>query len=865
MKKKLYFILIFISFPFILFGNEWIITNTMFTNGVFTNVIFTNGNCKLGTNLSKAWWDRDYFFRKKIKVVSSVKASNYQIFFSDERLGLASLLAVGHIQNGYKDIRFIDENNNVLPYWRCNYKGTNGFWVRTVFITKGTNIVYMYYGNSSANFLFNANVDSCTNYSLTMQKVLDSTNTNCIGLWHFDEGSGTIISDDSGKGNNATLVSGVWNGRDGGIWRDLEISFTNGDSIIFDGSSTVVNIPDDSSLDGMSACSIEFWFKANSLPPSGSYMTLVSKRTSGGPFAYHRISIDNGTGVLQLSYLEATNKTTSRPSLNVSTNLEIGKWYYVCGTFDGAAGEMKLYLNGNLIGSKSVWGQITRTISDFTIGANGTAGQYFDGIIDEVAIYRRALSKEEVISHYERRKYINVLPVVVYVENEESLPIFGIYYSSFFHADTVFSVKFNNIYWSGATNGIKFQIATTDDTNFYSFVGPDGTFSSFYTNNGDLIYYSGRNKYLKIKVLFSPYYPTVIYPEINSIKVTYTTNLPSISVSFPPSSKIELLGDKIYLKVKIDDYAEISDLAVVYNVPSCSDWKTNYMTQIDTGIFLTYISQEFTKICGKIEYYFIYKIPPKTNIVKDPFNSPLTLTLTNEVEYKDISFGTYYLSDGNIDDGDVSIYIPQGALGSSINLKIEQNDNNIESAVQNLSINSVVNNGHPVAVYSIKPFNILLKSPATLSLLYFDIDNNGIIDNTNCEEKKLMIYYYEGGKWKLVGGEIDVVNNILTVKIMKFGKYAIFASSGKLEDAYPEQKFITPTTPIIFGMTVEKVIIYDVNGKKIRELFKSDFQGSVITWNGRDENANIVNSGVYIYKLFNKEGKTKCGMIIMAK
>ena len=81
---------------------------------------------------------------------------------------------------------------------------------------------------------------------------------------------------------------------------------------------------------------------------------------------------------------------------------DLYEWYFVVGTYDGSV--MKLYVNGTLTAWKSISGNLLYNTNDIYIGDlqfynNGTLG-LLPGNIDEVRIYNRALTEEEIISLY---------------------------------------------------------------------------------------------------------------------------------------------------------------------------------------------------------------------------------------------------------------------------------------------------------------------------------------------------------------------------------------------------------------------------------------------------------------------------------
>jgi hypothetical protein len=74
------------------------------------------------------------------------------------------------------------------------------------------------------------------------------------GLWHFDEGTGTLAYDGSGNANDGSLHGGT-------TWVDGKI----GKALSFDGSSGYVEVPDSDSLDVTGKLTLDAWIYPKSL------------------------------------------------------------------------------------------------------------------------------------------------------------------------------------------------------------------------------------------------------------------------------------------------------------------------------------------------------------------------------------------------------------------------------------------------------------------------------------------------------------------------------------------------------------------------------------------------------------------------
>ncbi len=95
------------------------------------------------------------------------------------------------------------------------------------------------------------------------------------------------------------------------------------------------------------------------------------------------------------------------PSSTSSSKITLNTWEYWAGTYDGS--ELRLYKNGVLVAARAVSGKLgtgaggaTASVSDLYIGADGDIpGRFFNGRIDEVLIYTRALGAMEIKNLYD--------------------------------------------------------------------------------------------------------------------------------------------------------------------------------------------------------------------------------------------------------------------------------------------------------------------------------------------------------------------------------------------------------------------------------------------------------------------------------
>ena len=77
-----------------------------------------------------------------------------------------------------------------------------------------------------------------------------------------------------------------------------------------------------------------------------------------------------------------------------TTTLTTGTFTHLAATYDGAT--LKLYVGGNLVGSKAATGAIMTSTNQLQIGGDSIYGQYFAGVIDEVRVYNTALTQAQI-------------------------------------------------------------------------------------------------------------------------------------------------------------------------------------------------------------------------------------------------------------------------------------------------------------------------------------------------------------------------------------------------------------------------------------------------------------------------------------
>ncbi len=220
-----------------------------------------------------------------------------------------------------------------------------------------------------------------------------TTTSGAVGYWTFDEGAGTTAADSSGSGNTGTLMNGpTWTT---GIM---------GSALQFDGLGNYVNVPSTAALDAY-PLTVAVWLKTST---ASGVRGVVNKYLAGSYNGYN-VFLNNGS--LCAWYLRDTLNYVYDGSgcpFNV-TGSNDNQWHHVVYVVDAAGG--RLYVDGIQKGSLGWTGTpgAPTTTQPVHIGHYPRAfggAEYFLGVLDDVRIYNRALSTQDVLALYSLRDTI---------------------------------------------------------------------------------------------------------------------------------------------------------------------------------------------------------------------------------------------------------------------------------------------------------------------------------------------------------------------------------------------------------------------------------------------------------------------------
>jgi len=205
---------------------------------------------------------------------------------------------------------------------------------------------------------------------------------NLLAYWSFDEGKGETVIDYSGNKNGGVIEGEV-------KW----VKGVKGTALEFNGKAAYVNCGDNASL-ASESITMEAWVKTNNL---SRWAGIVSNKID----VNHGINIQIGTAN---NIAALVSDGGSSAYLSTSWVPSTNTWYHVAVTHNGSDNKTVLYVNGN---TEAV---LTFPLKYFTPTDKTTIGvfytslyHFFDGVIDEVKIYNRALNSDEIKASYDSK------------------------------------------------------------------------------------------------------------------------------------------------------------------------------------------------------------------------------------------------------------------------------------------------------------------------------------------------------------------------------------------------------------------------------------------------------------------------------
>jgi hypothetical protein len=194
-----------------------------------------------------------------------------------------------------------------------------------------------------------------------------------VAAYNFDNGT---ANDVTGLGHNGVLVNGP-----------VAAPGVYGQALSFNGTNALVSIADANDLDFKAGMTLEAWVRPNTL--TGWQTVMLKQGPSGLVYGlYASDQAQHAAGFARIGTADRDARATDPLPTNA--------WSYVVVTYDKAEGVLRLWVDGIPRDDRVITGDIVVSTGALFMGGNQFWGEYFNGRIDNVRLYNRALGIVEI-------------------------------------------------------------------------------------------------------------------------------------------------------------------------------------------------------------------------------------------------------------------------------------------------------------------------------------------------------------------------------------------------------------------------------------------------------------------------------------
>lgn len=170
---------------------------------------------------------------------------------------------------------------------------------------------------------------------------------------------------------------------------------------VFNGTTCLTRPGTDLSFPGVGSLTAMAWVR--STRPSAPWEGAII-----GGLSHYFIAVDANPATQRFLAAVGTSQSSSFDYKSSTATAEIGagQWHHVAATYDTATAKLLQYVDGKLVNTTTLSGNIPATAVAMYLGCrkDATVGQFFWGFLDEVALYRRAVSAAEIADYVNRTK-----------------------------------------------------------------------------------------------------------------------------------------------------------------------------------------------------------------------------------------------------------------------------------------------------------------------------------------------------------------------------------------------------------------------------------------------------------------------------
>jgi hypothetical protein len=202
-----------------------------------------------------------------------------------------------------------------------------------------------------------------------------------VAAYTFDEGDGLVLTDISGNSNHGVVGGASWT-TDGRF----------GNALVFDGVDDWVTAPDAPSLNLASGMTLMAWVFPTA-HGDGVWRNVLLKERAGGEVFSLYSNVDTNVPTV---YVVSAAAPGTPLDVRGTSQLPVNTWTHLAATYDGTS--LRLFVSGAQVGTRAVSGPLLTSSGTLRIGGNSVWGEFFQGRIDEVRVYNRALTQAEILT-----------------------------------------------------------------------------------------------------------------------------------------------------------------------------------------------------------------------------------------------------------------------------------------------------------------------------------------------------------------------------------------------------------------------------------------------------------------------------------
>ena len=340
----------------------------------------------------ESWYNSSWLYRKKITIDHTKVASDEANFPV-----LISLAALSNINVNGTDIRFTSSDGTTeLPREIESYfSGSLRAWVKVTTLSSSTDtVIYMYYGNAGAT-------EPAAGSTYGSQNVWKSTgDTSAAMVQHMKDATTSTITDSTSNANNGTKKAA-----NGPIEADAKIA--KGQT--FDGTDDYVAsigaVSSYSFIQNTQVFTISAWIKLNSTTARQAIVANTgSPADKGFYFMFETAGAGYGSKALRFTSVKggAIIINAQSPDNSITDTL----WHHVVVQGTGSGNNITFYIDGtartttyNTSFLSFSSGNSTNVLDIGTLNSTSPL-LFFNGSIDEVRVYNRALTAQEITTQY---------------------------------------------------------------------------------------------------------------------------------------------------------------------------------------------------------------------------------------------------------------------------------------------------------------------------------------------------------------------------------------------------------------------------------------------------------------------------------